>query len=187
MNNCKMCGGATKRQFCSISCSNKYNGQKRLNENKGDHMSCVTCGKLKSRSNFSYKIRNDITSGKKDQCKRCGANDRERQRRERSWQDDAAGQMLVNSRQRAKRDGLEHTLTKEDIVIPEYCPVLGIKLSQEARNRKHSGPSIDRVDNARGYTPDNIVVVSCRANLLKRDATVSELRRLADFYEHVYS
>ena len=44
-------------------------------------------------------------------------------------------------------------------------------------------PSIDRIDPKKGYVKDNIIVVSMRANRIKTDATVDEIRRVADFYE----
>lgn len=87
--------------------------------------------------------------------------------------------MLRNTKNRAKEIGVEFALLPEHIVIPEFCPVLGIKL--EVGNGKgkswklHNSPSIDRFDNTKGYTSDNIRVISWRANLLKRDATLEEL------------
>mgnify|MGYP006166398807 FL=1 len=35
----------------------------------------------------------------------------------------------------------------------------------------------------KGYVKDNIIVVSMRANRIKSDATVDEIRKVADFYE----
>ena len=43
--------------------------------------------------------------------------------------------------------------------------------------------SIDRIDPKKGYVKDNIIVVSMRANRIKTDATVDEIRRVTDFYE----
>jgi hypothetical protein len=43
-------------------------------------------------------------------------------------------------------------------------------------------PSVDRIDNSRGYTHDNIVIVSFKANRLKSNASIEELQRLANFY-----
>ena len=83
---------------------------------------------------------------------------------------------------RAKRAGRENTLTLTDIVIPDVCPVLGIPLHREERGTWMNAPSVDRIDSSRGYTPDNIIIVSRRANILKRDATPDEMRKLAEFY-----
>ncbi len=84
-------------------------------------------------------------------------------------------------RHRARQKGLEFDLTPEDLVVPTTCPVLGIPLS--ACGPRHSMPSVDRFDNARGYTRDNIRVISYRANELKRDASIDEIRRVLAYME----
>jgi len=77
-------------------------------------------------------------------------------------------------RSAAKRN-IEFSLRPEDIVIPEYCPVLGIKLSLTNTKVANNSPSVDRFDNNKGYVKDNVRVISYRANVLKRDATIEEL------------
>ncbi len=47
-----------------------------------------------------------------------------------------------------------------------------------------SSPTIDRIDNTRGYTKDNVLVVSHRANSIKSDATLDELEAIVSFYRH---
>lgn len=91
-------------------------------------------------------------------------------------------QLLKSSRGSAKQRGLEHTITLADITVPTHCPVLGLKLEFYGEDR-NSTPTIDRIDSSRGYVPGNVVVVSLRANWLKHDATLQELRKIADFYE----
>ncbi len=91
--------------------------------------------------------------------------------------------MLQDAKTRAKRRGLEFSLTALDIVIPEFCPVLGIPLIWGIGKPHAGSPSLDRIDNSKGYTKENSIVVSRRANTLKNDATLEELRTIADFYE----
>ena len=87
--------------------------------------------------------------------------------------------MYTGAKCRAKRDGLEFTISKEDIVIPTHCPVLGMPIQRNIGSGFHrDSPSLDRIDNTKGYTQDNIRVISNRANLLKCDATLKELELL---------
>ena len=88
--------------------------------------------------------------------------------------------MLYGAKRRAKITGMVFDISVEDIQIPEFCPVLGIKLGRGG-DRSNS-PSIDRIDNSKGYVKGNVIVISHRANCLKRDATLLEMQRLADFY-----
>ena len=187
---CLECGsglGKRQKKFCSTKCMNVYNGramvEKRKITNPDRFQVCPECGENKAIRHFSCVDKWDQTSPRRDTCKRCSKNKRETERRNRSWQDDLVGTLLKNTRHRAKAAGIEHTITREDIIIPEFCPVLGIKLHTEDRRAKFAAPSIDRIDNNKGYTPDNIVVVSVRANLLKKDATLTEMRALVKFYD----
>lgn len=85
--------------------------------------------------------------------------------------------MLSRARQRAKQRGLEFNIGVDDVNVnvPEFCPVLGIRLQVGASVVTNSSPSLDRIDPARGYVKDNVWVISHRANTIKNDATVEEL------------
>lgn len=83
-------------------------------------------------------------------------------------------------RHEAKRKGVEITITEaelEQITIPETCPLLGIPLVDDGHI--HFKPSYDRIDNLKGYIPGNIWVISALANLMKRDASIEQLRTFA--------
>jgi len=85
---------------------------------------------------------------------------------------------------RAKRNGLEFDLTFDDVTIPNKCPVLGIDIHPNINKRmQDNSPSIDRIDSTKGYTKDNIVVVSWRANRIKSNATIIELQQISNFYQ----
>jgi hypothetical protein len=66
------------------------------------------------------------------------------------------------------------------------CALTGDPLSFERGGQEFNGQtanpkscSIDRVDPHKGYTSDNIQLVTWEANLLKRNFTMQELKRLA--------
>ena len=146
---------------------------------------CLDCKQSLSQKFFSYKVKEDPSQGIREKCKSCSAirAKKESDRRKNNWKYQPTKHMLYNSKQRAKEAGMEHTLTIDDIVIPDFCPVLGIKLETGDRKNHYNAPSIDRIDNTKGYIKDNIVVVSTRANLLKKDATIKELIMISEFYK----
>src|ERR1700722_15677552 len=67
--------------------------------------------------------------------------------------------LLCYARRRAKDKKMEFSITIDDIVIPEKCPVLGIPLFRIANKHCPNSPSLDRIDNLKGYTKDNICVI----------------------------
>ena len=90
------------------------------------------------------------------------------------------------SKARAKAAGIEFTLTRLDIgdmTVPITCPVLGIPIRMERGRQTDNSLSIDRIDSSRGYTPDNVVFVSWKVNRLKSNATLTEMRKMVEFYE----
>lgn len=83
---------------------------------------------------------------------------------------------------RAKRDGIVFALRVEDVVVPEFCPVLGIRLERSRRNGpEDNSPSLDRIRPELGYVPGNVAVVSQRANRLKNNGTAEEHEAIARF------
>jgi len=148
---------------------------------------CVGCKQLLPQNLFSYKIKEDPSQGIRDKCKSCSAERaaKEREKRKNNWKYKPTLAMFNNSKQRAKVAGLEHTITIDDIVIPEKCPVLGIKLETGDRKSHGNAPSIDRIDNSKGYIKENIMIVSNRANILKKDASIDELIMIGNFYREL--
>ena len=61
-----------------------------------------------------------------------------------------------------------------------------MKISQLGSKNNDLTPSIDRINPKKGYVKENIIVVSMKANRIKTDATVEEIRKVADFYEKLF-
>lgn len=162
---------------------------------------CRTCQRKLPWSEF-WKQRSR-RCGYQSECKGCmrARNNEWHRRNPEKWQErnrvatnemrrrDTRRALLVSIKARAKEEGREFALCIEDIKIPPHCPVLGIPLQSGLGFARGMGlesrdqaPSVDRIDNTRGYTPDNIVVVSYRANRIKSDASIGELMAIARFY-----
>jgi len=92
--------------------------------------------------------------------------------------------LLTLARYRARKAGVMFTLKAEDITIPARCPVLGRRLRFDGPSRDR--PSIDRIVPGLGYVPGNVIVVSHRANWLKGDGSVHELRDIYKFYARLH-
>ena len=83
---------------------------------------------------------------------------------------------------RAKRLGVPFSLLESDLVLPAFCPIFGTPLKIGEGKQSNDSPSVDRIIGAAGYVKGNIVVISNRANGLKREATIDELQRIVGFY-----
>lgn len=89
---------------------------------------------------------------------------------------------VIRLRHRAKRKGKKFNLTWEDVLPPKLCPVFKKPLLLNTGDKL--GPylaSVDRLHNHRGYVKGNVRVISLRANMLKKDATLDELQRLVNW------
>lgn len=91
--------------------------------------------------------------------------------------------LLTNTRMRARRKNwMENTLKFCDI-LNEYrktegrCPVFQTPFE----DRGERVASIDRIDNEKGYTPENIQMISWRANRIKHNASIEEIEQLLNF------
>jgi hypothetical protein len=87
------------------------------------------------------------------------------------------------AKQNAKSGGHVFEIQISDIIIPEVCPLLGILLDKNASHRADNLPSLDRIDNRLGYSRNNIWVISWRANKIKNNASLQELKSLAENLE----
>lgn len=66
-------------------------------------------------------------------------------------------------------------------MLPSYCPILGIELhvNEGKIGGRSNSPTLDRIDNDKGYVKGNTWVISQLANQMKSNATTSELRKFA--------
>ena len=101
---------------------------------------------------------------------------KEATKRRRKQVENPSRYMFKHIQSRAKCKGTEFTITEEDIVIPEYCPIMGSKLSFGTNKSHAHSPTLDRKDNTKGYVPGNVWVISHRANLMKGNSNMEELR-----------
>jgi hypothetical protein len=91
--------------------------------------------------------------------------------------------MHNKAKRRALDRQIDFNIEVKDIVMPVNCPVFKkYKLKKEYSEKsgpKPWSPSLDRIDNSRGYVKGNIQVISNKANTMKGNATPEELLQFA--------
>lgn len=88
-------------------------------------------------------------------------------------------QLWLQAKTRAKKKRIEFNLNPSDVPeIPDECPLLGILIDKQSKKLKDNSPTIDRIDNSKGYVKDNIIIVSFKANRIKSNAALNELKTL---------
>jgi len=139
---------------------------------------CRECLKTKHQSLFGHQSRICKSCVKK----RTNAHKRKRERSNGDLQINPwYSRVCAQIKYRAKEIGTPYNLTPtylRQLFVPNVCPVLGIPLYISKGRPTDNSPSIDRIIPALGYTRGNVRVISFRANTLKRNATLGELRLL---------
>lgn len=90
-----------------------------------------------------------------------------------------------SAKTRAKQQNVPFNIELSDIVVPEYCPILKwIKLERSKTGHPtYSSPTIDKIIPELGYVKGNIQIISLRANVLKSDGSIKELKALAKWID----
>lgn len=134
------------------------------NFNDGTNRSCTNCGVI-------FKL----TSKTVTLCNTCNSDRVKSQSPEK--------RMLARAKTRAKLKGVPFSIELEDIHIPEFCPVLGMKI--EVNSGKSgaypNSPSLDKIIPELGYVKGNVQVLSQLANSMKNSASKDQLLKFADW------
>ena len=96
-----------------------------------------------------------------------------------AWACSAVG----GAKARAAKRGVAFDLDKEYVrgLIPDECPVFKVPFVFFGRALGPWSPSLDRIDPTRGYIKGNVAVISLKANVIKSDATISEIQTVLDW------
>jgi len=99
---------------------------------------------------------------------------------------DGRKEILKAARRRAQQRTRPFDLCLKDIIIPEICPILGIRLVAGMDYPTESSPSLDEIVVGKGYVPGNIQIISRKANTMKSNATPEELKKFAEWITRQY-
>lgn len=156
---------------------------------------CKKCNQVKSLNDFYTDTHSK--DGKTYTCKECITEYRNRNKeknrlyqeirrlennqkvceiRRNSWRNlDPRKKLYQQSKSRALRKNIEFSISINDIIIPDKCPLLNVPFIIGTKNNYEYTHSLDRIDNSKGYIPGNIWVISKKANSMKNSANKEEL------------
>ena len=152
-----------------LNCGKKWQvatANNRINIRTKKHFFCGDCCTILSPSE-KKKILKEKVEGYKQKLY-------EEKRKERIG--NAQQYLWRRAKQRAKKYNLDFNIELSDIIIPKICPILEIPLEWGKKGKYEYSPSLDRIDNNKGYIKGNIMVISKRANTMKNSATIQELK-----------
>ncbi len=98
--------------------------------------------------------------------------------------------LIVNYKRNAKIRGIEYKLAEEQFkeITQKDCHYCGAKPNNVGKKEHYNGKYIynglDRTDNKKGYTTDNVVPCCKFCNFQKKDLTLQEFR---DWIKKVYN
>jgi len=137
---------------------------------------CTVCinkkNKIEARKKYKKNKEKFISSSKKCQLKLKNNNPKLYKARE----------MRQSAKGRSKKKNLDFNITVEDIysIMPDYCPILKSKLTYSGNKDKNSA-SLDRIDSSKGYTKENIQIISQLANMMKSNSNEEEQLLFANY------
>jgi len=198
---CKFCNKFSKGQYCSRSCRLKQRNIEKARKNLLDEINtilglspaeivtynettiqCSVCSKILSIRNFYYAKRNNGRYRRRTECKNCSKNSVQHTYH-------SIDHYIINLLQSAKQsangrknrgriDCGEFSLTKKDILDLKKnqnnkCCLSGMNLLWYT-NAGWQKASIDRIDNSKGYTRDNIQLVAWCINQARSDMIIKD-------------
>ena len=91
--------------------------------------------------------------------------------------------IFSNIKCRARRNGIpfEFKSSKELPIVPKVCPVLNIPMFVGDIKSTDNSPTLDRIDNNKGYIKGNVHWISRKANAMKNNANFKEIEMLYNF------
>ena len=139
---------------------------------------CSRCGVSKPLDQF--RTQSCKKYGKQSACRECMAS-----RCRETYMNKTRHYLWKKAKHRANKNGIEFSIEEQDVIIPDVCPILGIPLFVSTSLWSNNSPSLDRIDNTKGYVSGNIAVISFLANSFKSDHDLEEMERMSERMEYL--
>lgn len=162
MENTKRCSSCGIEKILDDFYNSKYGKFGKTNQCKN----CMT----------SYRNANKVRQAEYMRNLRLTDNDKVKETRNKSYHKDPRRKLFMSAKSRSKRLNIPFNIDIEDIIIPDKCPLLEVPFIQGTKDNYQYSYSLDRIDNSKGYIKGNIQVITNKANSMKNNASVEELK-----------
>lgn len=152
---------------------------------------CFACDNILP-DGFFYKKNSSGKYGKKtNMCRSCSQKKSRHHYDKYKWnafarrKKDPIHFIYIRLKSSAKKRKIHFDITEEELrsKFTKNCPIYGNEL--KFFSNSDWSPSVDRIDSRKGYTKNNIIIVSKKANVLKNGCSVDDLRLLYNFYSSI--
>lgn len=120
---------------------------------------------------------------KKEPVRHCGLNcslmDRKKKKKKHGHSNTHEYYLWKGCQNRAKKNNMPFNLEYTDVVIPKKCPILEIPIFKGNQRHVANSPSLDRLIPELGYVKGNVRVISYKANTMKSNASIEEIKMFA--------
>jgi len=120
---------------------------------------------------------------KKEPVRHCGLNcslmDRKKKKKKHGHSNTHEYYLWKGCQNRAKKNNIPFNLEYSDVIIPKKCPILEIPIFKGNERHVANSPSLDRLVPELGYVKGNVRVISYKANTMKSDASIEEIKIFA--------
>lgn len=167
-----------------VTMYNKINVQRHKEERR-----CINCGTV-----WTIYCKSSNKTRQQHFCKECNAlldrnekriirnkvdssyNEKVKEQKRQSHKNNIIHYIWFRAKKRAEKYGYDFNIEESDIIIPKVCPILEVPIVLGNKGNYEYTPSLDRIDNTKGYVKGNIQVISKKANSMKNSATIDELK-----------
>jgi len=157
--------------------------KKREHEKLTGFRVCKVCSEEKPLSNFGNGQNIRLTCS---ECTNAVKRDQSAVRRRADPMEFAVKERVVNARSRARKEGLAADIEYKDLLpLPTHCPIFGMELDYHVKRgaRRENSATLDRIIPSKGYSKGNVVIVSHKANYLKKDSSLEDLKKIVAYIE----
>jgi hypothetical protein len=100
---------------------------------------------------------------------------------------DKLADILRHSKKRAKKIGVDHSIDREylESILTDTCPIFNVKFISNG-NLNDWSMTLDRINPQKGYVKGNVQFLSHKANRMKSNASIEELKTFAEYIQKEY-